>query len=903
MKRALAAVLAVVAVYGLSACASSESSSSGGGTCGNGVKDGTDECDGQDMGGKTCQLLGYKAGTLSCNPGTCTLDHQTCCTDTCVNIGDTQCQGTVLQTCTQANGCRGWVQSADCAQFGSVCDTGTGKAACKSSCVDACATPGATQCNAGAIEKCETQTNGCTAWTGVDDCSAKGQSCDATSGIAVCGAACNNQCTTAGATQCSGNVLRTCEQGQDGCLTLVTTKDCAAQGQSCTSPGGVAQCTFACNNKCTTVGTQTCVGNVLSTCANDANGCLDWSQTEDCSLKSQFCKLAGAGKAKCEGICTNPCPTLNAKQCNANLIQECKVGSNGCQEWQVATTCTLGQKCEQSGGNYTCVAGGATAEDCGGVVPIKAGKNTVNWTATKNDYLSTIPTSCSASSYTVQGPDLVLVYQAGFTGSLEFSIEKPLSTYYIAAVSSGSCGTVGTPLACQAIYSAGSSTSTYSQTSLNGSLNVTSGSTYFFYVGKLSGTPALSNPLVITLAEVNCTTFAASAVTLTPANAATTSTLKPTLTADFDVPLLTTGWTVKLTGNKGTNLTFTSPNAAVTWTNSNKTLSINPGITFPAGEVVTVDLSGFTDTKCSKAINKPSWQFTVITPPCSVGQNGMVGGGVTKVAGPTGLWYSVAADQDANGYVYFGNTSSLYRVAKGTWIQQVATGVSSTWLGYNLFMNGADPFSNEYTLSGTNGYVYKLIPGGTWSAQDFMAFPQLPGDYIRSGVTYKGKIYVMTTESTTTTPHEIWSASAAPATFPNNATLEGTFSNESYCSGLAVDDKYYYTACGTNKRLVRIDRTTKAVTLLTNSFDLNTSSYSNAVHAHDTNNDGTADFLYFKGYKSEIYFVCDPAGTLPYADTLASYGTGTSSYGLGFDAANKTLYAFDYGAYQIAQVK
>lgn len=897
MKRALAAVLSAVCGFVLIACASG-GDSGGGSSCGNGVKDGADACDGQDFGGLTCQTLGFKSGTLSCDAATCQLNPATCCNDTCVNVGDTQCQGTILQTCSQQGGCRAWTQTTDCAQGGGLCEATAGKAACTTSCVNACPTIGATQCNAGAIEVCQTNSSkGCNEWVQIDDCAAKGQSCDASSGIAVCGAACNNQCTKAGDTQCSGNVLRTCQQGTDGCLTLVTTTDCAAQGQACTTPGGVAQCTFACNNKCSAVGTQNCVGNVLSTCATDTNGCLDWQQTEDCSATSKFCKLAGAGKAKCEGICTNPCPTLNEKKCNANLIQECKVGINGCQDWQVATTCPLGQKCEQSGTNYSCVAGGVTAEDCGGVVPIQAGKNTINWTATKNDYLNPVPTSCASSSYTVQGPDLVMVYQAGFTGSLEYSVEKPLSTYYLVAVSSGNCGAVGTPLACSAIKD-------YSLTSVSGSLSVTKGTTYFFYVGKLSGTANLNNPLVITLAEVDCSVFSASALTLTPANGATTSTLKPTLTADFDVPVVTTSaWTVKITGNKGTNITYTYPNSAVTWTNNNKTMNINPGITFPAGEVVTVDVSGLTDSKCTKPINKPTWQFTVITPPCAPGTGGMLGSTVTKVGGPSGTWYYMATDQNANGSLYLGNTSTLYQITKGSWIQTPTTALS-TYLGYNLFMNGAEPMSNKYTSTGTTGWVYRLIPPPSgWSTQDFVTFPQTPGDYIRSGVVYKGKIYLMTTEYSTTSNHEIWSANAAPPSMPNSATQEGTFSGEAYCSGLAVDDKYFYTVCGTGERLVRIDRTTKTVTLITNAFDMGASSYSNVVHAHDTNNDGTADFLYYKGYRAEVYFVCNPAGTTPYADVLANYGTSTSAYGLAFDATNKKLYAWDNSAYQIVQIQ
>ena len=907
MKRALAVALATVCGFILVACASG-GDGGGTGSCGNGVKDGVDQCDGTDLGGVTCQVLGFKGGTPLCNPTTCQLDLATCCQDTCANVGDTQCAGTALQSCTQqASGCRGWTLTADCAQSGGgVCDSSGGKPACSTTCTSSCPTVGASQCNAGSIEHCTTSpSTGCNEWVEFDNCTAKGQSCDATSGTAVCGGSCNNQCAKAGDTQCSGNVLRTCQAGTDGCLALVTTSDCAATGQTCTTASGKAQCTTSCSNKCSSVGSQNCIGNVLSTCASDATGCLEWQSTEDCSAKSMYCKLAGAGKAKCEGICTDPCPTLNAKKCNANLVQECKVGVNGCQDWQVTTTCALGQKCEQSGTNYSCVAGNATGEDCGGVVPIKAGKNTINWTATKNDYLTPIPTACSTSSYSLLGPDLVLVYTAGFTGSLEFSVDKPVSSYVVVAVATGTCGTIGTPSLCSGLKD-------YSYTTLSGSLSVTKGTTYFFYVGKLNYSTAtpLQNPLVITLAEVDCTTFAASAVSMTPANAGTSSTLAPKLSVDFDVPLVTTGWTVKLTGNKGTNITYTYPNAAVTWTNNNKTMLIKPGVAMPAGELVTVDLTGLTDTKCSKAIQKPTWKFTVITPPCLPGSGGMVGTTKTNLGATGASMYYMDVDQAANGYVYFGSTSGLWRIGKTNTTKFQLTNDTGV-LGYGMLMNGADPFTIKYKAmaASSSGYLYKLVPptgGGNWGSQDFMALPASPtpaSAYPRSGASYKGKIYLLNGATSTTTATEIWSVSAT-GTAPVTATLEASITGESYCNGLAVDDKYFYAACGTLERLVRIDRTTKAVTLITDGFDLYASTYANGVAAHDTNNDGTADFLYFRGALSDIYYVCNPAGAQPYADTLVSFGTSTSSYtGLGFDAANKKLYAIDNSTQQIWAVQ
>jgi hypothetical protein len=47
------------------------------GICGNGIKEGSEQCDGSDFGGKTCFHFGYSGGSLSCNPG-CTLNFSGC---------------------------------------------------------------------------------------------------------------------------------------------------------------------------------------------------------------------------------------------------------------------------------------------------------------------------------------------------------------------------------------------------------------------------------------------------------------------------------------------------------------------------------------------------------------------------------------------------------------------------------------------------------------------------------------------------------------------------------------------------------------------------------------------------------------------------------------------------------
>jgi hypothetical protein len=70
--------------------------------CGDGVKNGTEMCDGSDFGNYTCQIYGYEGGTLSCYPPTagnqaCTINNSACykCGDGVVN-GSEQCDGANL---------------------------------------------------------------------------------------------------------------------------------------------------------------------------------------------------------------------------------------------------------------------------------------------------------------------------------------------------------------------------------------------------------------------------------------------------------------------------------------------------------------------------------------------------------------------------------------------------------------------------------------------------------------------------------------------------------------------------------------------------------------------------------------------------------------------------------------
>lgn len=56
-------------------------------SCGNGVKEGSEQCDGAQLGGQTCVGLGFDEGTLACS-GSCTFDTGNCTVLDCAGQGE-----------------------------------------------------------------------------------------------------------------------------------------------------------------------------------------------------------------------------------------------------------------------------------------------------------------------------------------------------------------------------------------------------------------------------------------------------------------------------------------------------------------------------------------------------------------------------------------------------------------------------------------------------------------------------------------------------------------------------------------------------------------------------------------------------------------------------------------------
>jgi len=230
------------------------------------------------------------------------------CTPTCTSEDETRCSGTVIQTCTDVDGCLLWQDGTDCADTSEVCDDTAEPAVCAAGCTPTCTSEDETRCSGTVIQTC-TDVDGCLLWQETTDCAATGQVCDDAGGTPACVTPCVPDCTTAGATQCDGSVIETCTDVGGGCLRWVAGTDCATTADYCDMVGGAATC-LTCTDVCTTAGDTQCNGTVIETCAADAHGCLDWAAGTDCAATSRECDDS-TGTAACveplgSGSCADP---------------------------------------------------------------------------------------------------------------------------------------------------------------------------------------------------------------------------------------------------------------------------------------------------------------------------------------------------------------------------------------------------------------------------------------------------------------------------------------------------------------------------------------------------------------------------------------------------------------------
>jgi len=205
--------------FNLQSCTISE-------TCGNGLRDGPEECDQSDLAGATCEILGYLGGTLDCQAN-CLFDESGCTDGTCGNgvvEGTEECDGLDLggETCvSRGYGGGPLACSAACAFDETLC----GPSTCDNGVVDAgedcdgtdlagadCVSQGFTGGTLACDTTCLFDTTGCTTSTCGDGVADAGEECD---GADLGGLDCLSQGYAGGTLACSA----TCTLDESGCVT------------------------------------------------------------------------------------------------------------------------------------------------------------------------------------------------------------------------------------------------------------------------------------------------------------------------------------------------------------------------------------------------------------------------------------------------------------------------------------------------------------------------------------------------------------------------------------------------------------------------------------------------------------------------------------------------------------
>jgi hypothetical protein len=216
--------------------------------CGNGVIEGSEECDGAQLGGATCQTEGFSSGTISCTAG-CALDTSDCFT--CGNNvieADEECDGSALggATCTNLGH-----------DGGTLTCNGTCTALVQTACSD---------CGDGLIESPE-------ACDGSNFGGATCASLGFTAGTLSCTGSCSN-ISTANCYECGDGVIsgsEVCDGAQFG-------------GVTCQSLGFELGGTLTCNAGCLTRNTSQCVDSQCNDgIDNDGDGFVDFGSDVGCT--------------------------------------------------------------------------------------------------------------------------------------------------------------------------------------------------------------------------------------------------------------------------------------------------------------------------------------------------------------------------------------------------------------------------------------------------------------------------------------------------------------------------------------------------------------------------------------------------------------------------------------------
>jgi hypothetical protein len=291
------------------------------------------------------------------------------------------------------DGCPVWTEYQVC-DTDEVCDDSGDAPEC--TCQDVCSTLGDTRCQGTVVQTCSTAASGCLDWADTQDCADDGLSCSLVSGEAQCTEGCTDECEYQDQGQCSGDIIQTCNMGADGCLHWEDVTDCSLTLQACDDTSGTPECITTCTGNCPVADMLRCSGTVIQVCTLNTDGCLYWEDGTDCADTDQVCEIVDL-VAQCVDECTDECDTTGETQCSGTVIQTCTAGTDGCNDWVDGTDCAdTGNTCDDTDEPAECINGsGDSCTDVEVIVTTPFTKTGTDFTAVYTDTMDLAGTDCT----------------------------------------------------------------------------------------------------------------------------------------------------------------------------------------------------------------------------------------------------------------------------------------------------------------------------------------------------------------------------------------------------------------------------------------------------------------------------------------------------------------------------
>ncbi len=203
------------------------------------------------------------------------------------------------------------------------------------SCKDQCAKD-TKRCEDNKIWLCDSSESECLEWRIIKECPS-GTQCDEES--FSCKADCSTACDPNALMRCDGNSLQKCETDENGCVVWSEEEQCE---DGCDQQS--LACRQVCKSECSP-GEKKCSDSGIATCMDsDGKGCGAWGNPEPCETGKE-CK---ENPVECVASCTSECEA-GKEEFLAASYRVCKDSDgHGCMKWETQTTCQKGEEFDKA---------------------------------------------------------------------------------------------------------------------------------------------------------------------------------------------------------------------------------------------------------------------------------------------------------------------------------------------------------------------------------------------------------------------------------------------------------------------------------------------------------------------------------------------------------------------------